>query len=173
MNIGRQWALGTPLLAATNAPVHAQLGGGLHTAPTCEQFKATIIEGAAKYNAPAPVFRLEHVNSADADIQYWTITSFNDVRAMISCWHGSVGTFAADANDSEGMSSVHLSALIGIGLYGYGVEWRQALDLRDKLLRAAKASDLQTARLAIDGVGEASLVISIAGVPSFQIDTEH
>jgi hypothetical protein len=40
-------------------------------------------------------------------------------------------------------------------------------------MRAAKASDQQTARLAIDGVGEASVVISFAGVPSFQIDTER
>jgi hypothetical protein len=146
--------------------------GSLHAAPGCDQFKAAIVEGAAKYNAPVPKFRLEHVNSADAGIQYWTIATFNDVRAMISCWHGSVGTFAADANDSEGMSSVHLSLLMGIGLYSYGLEWREAIGLRDQLMRAARASDPQIARLPVEG-GEVSLIISFAGVPSFQIDTEN
>jgi hypothetical protein len=141
-------------------------------AATCEQFKAGIVEGAAQYHMPAPKLRLETVNSADPDIQYWTITTFGDVRAMMSCWHGSVGSFLADANDSEITSSLHLLLLMGIGLHGYGMEWRPALDLRDQLVRAAKASDSQTAKLPIDGGGEASLVISFAGVPSFQIDTE-
>jgi hypothetical protein len=91
---------------------------------------------------------------------------------MMSCWHGSVGTFAADASDSEGMSSVHLSLLMGIGLYSYGLEWREALGLRDQLMREARASEPQIARLPVEG-GEASLIISFAGVPSFQIDTEN
>jgi hypothetical protein len=141
-------------------------------AATCEQFKAGIVEGAAQYQVPAPKFELSTVNAADADIQYWTITMFGDVRAMMSCWHGSVGSFLADANDREMASSLHLLLLMAIGIHGYGMEWRPALDLRDQLVRAAKASDSQTAKLPIDGGGEASLVISFAGVPSFQIGTE-
>jgi hypothetical protein len=125
---------------------------------------------ARELQVPAPKFELVHVNEADANIRYWSITMFGDVRSVMSCWYGWVGTFAADANDSE-MSSVHLSLLMGIGLYSYGMEWREALGLRDQLVRAAKASDLQTARFPVEG-GEASLVISVAGVPSFQIDTE-
>jgi hypothetical protein len=82
-----------------------------------------------------------------------------------------VDTFAADANDSEGMASVHLSALMGIGLYSYGLEWREAIGLRDQLMRAAKAAEPQIAKIPVEG-GEASLIISFAGVPSFQIDTK-
>jgi hypothetical protein len=92
--------VGTAILISS--PISAQ-------AVTCEQFKAGIVEGAAEYRVPAPKFQLVHINEADANIQYWSITMFSDNRAMMSCWHGSVGTFAADANDSEGMSSVHLS----------------------------------------------------------------
>jgi hypothetical protein len=147
--------------------------GSLHAAPTCEQFKAAIVDGSAEYRAPLPGFRLEHVNSADAEITYWIIATFDDVRMMMSCRHGSLGTFAADANDREIASGLHLLLLMGIGLHGYGMAWRTALDLRDQLVRTAKASDSQTANLLIDGGGRASLVISIVGVPSFQIDTEY
>lgn len=117
-------------------------------AATCEQFKAGIVEGAARYQVPAPKFRLDYVNSADADIQYWTIHTFGDVRAAMSCWHGSVKTFMADANDSEITSSLHLLLLMGIGLQGHGTEWHPALDFRDQLVRAARNSPLkEVARL--------------------------
>ena len=97
---------------------------------------------------PAPKFRLDYVNSADADIQYWTIHTFGDVRAAMSCWHGSVKTFMADANDSEITSSLHLLLLMGIGLQGHGTEWHPALDFRDQLVRAARNSPLkEVARL--------------------------
>lgn len=146
--------------------------GSLHAAPTCEQFKAAIVEGAAQYDAPAPEFRLQHVNSADANVTYWTIVTFGDVRAMMSCWHGRVGTFAADAIDHEMASSLDLLVMMGIGLHGYGLEWRPALYLRDNLVRAANASDPQTAEIPVDDESKASLVISFVGVPSFQIDTD-
>jgi hypothetical protein len=58
--------------------------------------------------------------------------------------------------------------MMGIGLHGYGLEWRPA----DNLVRAANASDPQTAEIPIDDESKASLVISLAGVPSFQIDSE-
>jgi hypothetical protein len=149
----------------TLSPISVQAGA------TCEQFKAAIVEGAAQYQAPAPKFQLDGVNSADADISYWTITTFGDVRAAMSCSHGSVSFFLADANDSEIRSSLHLLVLMAIGLHGWGMEWRPALEMRDQLVRMANASDAQTASLHVEG-GEASLVISIAGVPSFQIDTK-
>jgi hypothetical protein len=100
---------------------------------------------------------------------FWTIITFGDVRAAMSCWHGSVETFMADANDSEIRSSLHLLVLMAIGLHGWGMEWRPALEMRDQLVRMA--TDAQTASLHVEG-GEASLVISIAGVPSFEIDTK-
>jgi hypothetical protein len=67
-------------------------------------------------------------------------------------------------------SSLHLLAMMGIGLHGYGLEWRPALHLRDNLMHSAKASDPQTAEILVDDDSRASLVISFAGVPSFQID---
>jgi hypothetical protein len=86
------------------------------------------------------------------------------------CWHGSVRTFAADANTGgEGMTSVHLSAMMGIGLYAYALDWREAVEMRNELMRAAKASDTHQARAMAED-GEASLIISVAGLPSFQID---
>jgi hypothetical protein len=140
-------------------------------AATCEQFAARIVEGAAMYQVPAPQFQLDDVNSADANIRYWSITMFDDARAVVSCWHGSVHSFLADANGNDIKSSIHLMLLMAMGLHGYGLEWRPALELRDQLVRAAKASDPHVARLPVEG-GEASLIVSIAGVPSFQIDTK-
>jgi hypothetical protein len=55
---------------------------------------------------------------------------------------------------------------------GYGIELRPALKLRDQLVRMAKESDAQSGKLSFEG-GEASLVINIVGVPSFQIDTTN
>jgi len=120
-----------------------------------------------QYQASVPKFRLDGVNSADADRQFWTIITFDDVQAAMSCWHGSGETFMADANDSEIRSSLHLRVLMAIGLHGWGMEWRPALEMRDQLVRMANASDAQTASLHVEG-GEASLVISIAGVPFFR-----
>src|ERR1700738_640129 len=85
-------------------------------AVTCEEFVARVVEGAAYYKVPVPKFDLEWVNSADADWRYFKITAFGDVRAIMGCRHGWVDTFAVDANNSEGMSTVHVSALTAIGL---------------------------------------------------------
>src|SRR5260221_12747947 len=75
-------------------------------AATCEQFKAGVVEGAAEHQMRAPKFRLVGNNSADPDITYWTITTFDNVRAAIIWSHGSVEAFIAVANDSELSSSV-------------------------------------------------------------------
>jgi hypothetical protein len=149
----------------------------LHGAParawtTCEQFAARLVEGATYYKTPVPQFDLWHVNDADAGIRYFKIRMFDNVRSIVSCWHGQVGTFAADANDAEPMSAVHLSLLMGIGFYGDGMAWQEAIGARDDLLRAAKAADPQTAEMPVD-FGRASLIISVAGAPSFVIDHRH
>jgi hypothetical protein len=140
----------------------------VQAAATCEQFKEAMIKGATQYQAPAPKFRLDRNSSADPGERYFTISMFRDVRAAMSCSHGSVRFFLADANDREKMS--HLMLMMAIGLHSYGIGLRPALELRDQLVRMAKESDAQSAKLPFEG-GEASLVISIAGVPSFQIDT--
>jgi hypothetical protein len=141
-------------------------------ATSCDQFKAAMSEGAAEYQAPLPKFWLEHVNSADANIQYFTISMFDDARAMMACSYGEVETFAADANGTSPTSIVHTMLLAAMALHGYGLEWRQALKMRDQLVSLAKASDRQMSEVHVEG-GKASLVISVVGVPSFQIDTDH
>jgi hypothetical protein len=161
----RRLVLAAALAIAALSPRSAQ-------ATPCEEFTARLLDGAAYYKVPAPKFELVHVNEADANIRYWSITMFGDVRAMMSCWHGSVGTFAADANDNSGMATVHLSLLMGLGLYGYEFDLREAAGLRDQLMREARAAEPQIAKLSVDG-GEASLIISFAGVPSFQIDVRR
>ena len=133
-------------------------------AATCDDFKAAMIEDAAQHQAPPPTFRLEHVNSADANNQFFSNTMFDDARAAMSCWHGEVETFAADANSAEPMSVLHTMLLAGIGLHGYGLEWRQALQVRDQLVSLAKASDRQVSEVHVAG-GKVSLVISIVGPP--------
>ena len=137
-------------------------------AATCNQFKNAMVEGASRHRAPAPKFRLDRTHAADPDEQYFTISMVGDVRAAISCSQGSVRFFLADGKDREKMSD--LMPIMAVGLHAYGIDWRQALELRDQLVRMVKASDAQSAKLGFAG-GEASLVISIAGVPSFEIDT--
>jgi hypothetical protein len=148
----------------------AFLPTSVQAAATCEQFKEAMIKGATQYQAPAPKFRLDRNSSADPGERYFTISMFRDVRAAMSCSHGSVRFFLADANDREKMS--HLMLMMAIGLHGYGIGLRPALELRDQLVRMAKESDAQSGKLPFDG-GEASLVINIVGVPSFQIDTTN
>jgi hypothetical protein len=138
----------------------------------CDNFKAAMSVGAAKYRAPPPKFQPEQLNSADANIQYFTISMFDDARAMMSCRDGEVDTFAADASANKQKSIRHTMLLAAMGLYGYGLEWRPALKMRDQLFRLANASNKQAAKVNLAG-GEASLIINAAGAPSFRIDTER
>ena len=158
------------ILTAVAAAVLAVLPMSVHAAATCEQFKDAMIKGATQYQAPAPKFRLDRKNSADPGERNFTISMFRDVRAAMSCSHGSVRFFLADANDREKMS--HLMLMMAIALHGYGIELRPALELRDQLVRMANESDAQSGKLSFEG-GEASLTINIVGVPSFQIDTTN
>ena len=141
---------------------------GVHAAPRCDDFKVALIEGAAKYQIPSPTFELAQVSEFDSDITAWNIATFKELPALMICSHGSVSTFAVDANDSESVSNVHLLLLAAIGLHGYGLEWREALELRDELVRAAKTR--LTANIRLQDGSDASFIISVAGVPSFQID---
>lgn len=144
----------------------------LRAAASCDQFKAAMVEGAAKYRAPRPKFQLEQLNSADAKIQYFTISMFDDAGAMMSCRNGEVDTFSADAGSNDQTSILHTTLLAAMGLHGYGLDWRPALKMRDQLFRLANASDRQAAKVRLAG-GEASLIIGAAGAPSFRIDTER
>jgi hypothetical protein len=159
------------LLAAT--VLGLTTSAGLHAAPTCEQFKASILEGAAQYEVPRPEFHQEEINFTDPEVTYWTITTFDDVLSIMICGHGNVSAFAVDANDNSIMSTTHLLSVMGIGLHGYGMEWRSALSLRDELVRAAKTSDRLIANARIQDGGDASFIVSIAGVPSFEINSDR
>lgn len=144
----------------------------VRAAASCDQFKAAMLEGAAKHQAPPPKFQLEQVNSADVNVQYFTISMFDDVRAMMSCLGGGVDTFEAEADGTDQKSILRTMLLAAMGLHGYGLGWRPAFKMRDQLFRLAKASDKQAANVHLAG-GEASLVISPAGAPNFRIDTNH
>ena len=139
-------------------------------APTCDQFKAAITAGATHYNAPTPQFQVDHTNTFDTGTQFWTIKMFSDARGALSCSQGVVERFAADAISGEMIPSAHLVMLMGIGLYGYGLDWRSALELRDHLLHVAEETGLNAVESPIDG-SRASFAISVAGVPSFEIET--
>jgi hypothetical protein len=138
-------------------------------AVSCEQFKAAIIESAAVYQTPAPTFHMSRANSADPDNRYWEIFMFDDARATVSCWRGSVNTFAASAKVSQPQSSLHLTLLMAMALHGYGLEWRAALLMRDELVRTAEVANPHMAKISFGG-RKASLIISLAGLPNFQID---
>jgi hypothetical protein len=140
----------------------------------CEQFTARFLEGAAYSRLPVPTFELVHVSEIDPNIRYWSITAFGDVRSTMSCWHGSVGTFAVNANTKEDVATLHVSALMGIGLYAYALDWREAVERRNQLMRTAKAQEIQQAKATVEDA-EASLIISFAGLASFRIFTpfEH
>lgn len=139
---------------------------------TCEQLKTAITEGSSLYHEPVPKFELSHVSSADGNSQYFAVSMFKDVRALISCRHGLVETFAADANSNKPASVLHAMILAGAGLHGFGLDWKSALETREELVRTAKISDRQTSEVHVEG-GNASLIISAAGVPSFEIDTDR
>ncbi len=140
-------------------------------AASCDQFKAAMLEGAAKYQAPSPKFEPEQLN-ADANIQYFTVSMFDDASAMMSCRDEEVDTFEVDAKSNDQTSVQHAMLLAVMSLHGYGLEWRPALKMRDQLFRLANASNKQAAKARLGG-GEASLIISAAGAPSFRIDTER
>ena len=149
------------------SPISAQ-------AASCEQLKAAIIEGAAMDQTPTPTFKsdehLHDLQTDDAGVQYLEITAFDNVDAVMGCWQGSVRTFGAMADDGETMPSVHMMLVMGWGLHGYGLEWKPALELRDRLVKMAQADDRHTAKLPVNG-GKVSLVVS--GSVTFQIDADH
>jgi hypothetical protein len=115
---------------------------------------------------------LDHVNPADANSQFFSVTMFDDARAMISCSNGMVETFAADATSDARKSINHTMLLAGLALHGFGLELRQARETRDQLVSLARASDRQMSEVQIEG-GRVSLVISVAGVPSFEIKSDR
>jgi hypothetical protein len=141
-----------------------------HAAPRCDQFKASIVEGATFNRVPAPTFTLAQIDEPSADLTYWTIAIFDDVRTMMLCERGLVQVFAVDAKDAEIQSCLHFSLLTAIGLYAYGMEWPPAIDFRDDMVRVA--SEGRAAYSRVEGA-KVSLVVNIEGVPSFQIDTEN
>jgi hypothetical protein len=136
-------------------------------AMTCEEFVARFFEGAAQYKIPTPRFELAHVNAADPEWRDFIIVTLSDVRSMMSCEHGSVRTFAVDANDAAGLTTVHVGALTALGIYSAGWTWHEATTIRDQLVSKAKDADI--AEQTIEGA-KLSLIISGAGVASFQID---
>jgi hypothetical protein len=97
---------------------------------------------------------------------------FDDVRTMMSRWHGEVETFTASAKSIQKMTVLHTILLAGAALHGIALEWRDALEMRDQLVSLTKASDRQTSETQIDGA-KVSLAISIAGMPNFQIEAER
>ena len=140
------------------------------SAATCEQFAARFVEAGAYYKVPVQ-FEPEGVNPHDPDRQYFKITTFGDVRSVMICSHGWVNNFAVDANNGgEGMSNDHVAALTAVGLYGDGMTWREATDMRDQLMREAKAADLRIAERTVDDVVRISMIISGAGGASFVIE---
>jgi hypothetical protein len=149
---------GTALLAL--APMAAR-------AATCDQFKAAITEAAAMYHAPVPKFE---VWESPRGVQYLGVVIFDDARSRMSCWHGEVGSFIADTTGTEPMAVMHANLLAGIGLHAFGLAWPQALGTREQLVESAKASG--TAEVQFEG-GKASLVITVAGTPSFEIETDN
>jgi hypothetical protein len=138
----------------------------LRAAPSCDEFSARFIEGAAYYKSE-PQFRFDHAGLDETG--YWTITTFNDVRSIMICSHGLVKVFAVDASDDSISAATNVKSLTTVGFYANGLDWQGAVTMRDAIVRAAKSTEAQIARLPVDA-GSASYVVSIAGVPSFQID---
>jgi hypothetical protein len=137
-------------------------------ATTCEEFVARFIEGAARYSAPKPRFELEHVNPTDPENRFFKITTFSDVRSMLSCWHGEVNAYLVDANSAEGLTTEHVTALTAVGIYGSGWTWREASALRDQIVQQAKNAKPQMAELVVEDA-KLSFVISFAGFASFEV----
>jgi hypothetical protein len=156
-------------MSRTCAWVAAALALNLSSARavTCEEFAARFAEGAAQSKIPAPKFDLAHVNSADPDWRDFSITTVSDVRSMLSCRHGEIDAYAVDANGPGRTSTDHVGALTAIGIYSDGWTWQEATAIRDQLLR--KAKETSVAEQTSEGA-KFSLIISVAGVASFQID---
>jgi hypothetical protein len=138
-------------------------------AATCDQFKAAMAEGAAMYHAPAPKFEVG--GPSPPEVQFLQITIFDDAHSVMSCWHGEVGSFIASTDNSEPKSVLHTGLLAGMGLHAFGMAWPEALETRDHLVGLAKVSVRNRAEVSFDG-GKVDLVISLAGVPSYEIETD-
>jgi hypothetical protein len=144
-----------------------------HAAPTCEQFKAAFIAGAAEYKVPTPNIQPDNIHHlSHHGEQYWNITTFGDVSTVLSCRWNSFDTFWANAINGEEITSTHHSLLMAIGLHSYGMEWPAVLQVRDQLVRTAKASDPHAAYIPIND-GKALFVINIKGAPIFHIENDR
>jgi hypothetical protein len=91
----------------------------LRAAPSCDEFSARFIEGAAYYKSE-PQFKFDYAGLDETG--YWTITTFSNVRSMMICSHGLVRTFAVDANDASISATTNIKALTTVGFYANGLD---------------------------------------------------
>lgn len=157
-------AIGMVIAVALSAvlwPWGVQAGG-----LTCDQFKIGLTEALAQYKSGVP--RYEFFGGTDS-LKGWLVRGiFEDVNPRMMCKDGHFMDFIVDANSADDVrATFHVGLFAGMALHAFGLEWAEALSVRDKLAHSRRPATIT--KLPV-GEGVASMAISIAGIPDFELN---
>ena len=151
--------LATIVIAITVSPSKAD------RAPvTCEQFIASLIDGGKNYEAPPLTTGKTLVYG---DFKDRNITMFPEVYMGLSCRKARLDTFEVMPENGEEMATIHAGVTMGIALHAFGLDWKTALNIRDKMVR--EVLDGGRSELIVEGA-TVRLYRGATGVPVFQIE---
>lgn len=141
-------------------PVGAQAVG-----LTCDEFKVGLTESSAEYKYGAPRYELRE--DAGRLQSWWVGGIFDDVKSSILCRNGKFWVFVVDTKSADNArAALHVGLLAGMALHAFGLDWPEALRVRDKLVSTRRHAEIT--KLPVDG-GVASMAISIAGIGDFEL----
>ena len=133
---------------------------------TCDQFKVGLAESLAQYKYGAP--RYEPWGGT-VRLKAWLVRGiFDDVNPRIMCMNGYFLNFLVDANSADDVrAALHVGLFAGVALHAFGLEWPEALSVRDELVHTRRPATIT--KLPV-GEGVASMAISVAGIPDFELN---
>jgi len=100
---------------------------------TREQFFATLGEGLKEtYNAPPLTYGKTLAYGEFKDTQ---VTAFPGVYIVVSCLKGHLDTFQSMRESRDELASLHTGLTAGAALHAFGMDWKAALTLRDRLVQ--------------------------------------
>jgi hypothetical protein len=133
---------------------------------TCDQFKVGLTESSAQYQSGAPRYEFE---GGTVRLKGWLVRGiFDDVNARMMCENDYFVDFLVDANSADdAFAAVHVGLFAGMALHAFGLEWPEALSVRDELVRTRRPATITELPV---GEGVASMAISIAGISDFELN---
>jgi hypothetical protein len=132
---------------------------------TCEQFFAILGEGLKETcNAPPLTYGKTLAYGEFKDTQ---VTAFPGVHIGVSCLKGHLDTFQTMPESRDELASLHTGLTAGAALHAFGMDWKAALNLRDRLV--SELAKFDRAETTVAGA-TVRLYHGVSGIPVFEIE---